>query len=59
MQIVEKYSQWCDDYQENQISVLYDTMWGGTKRLAERIAEGISMEDPEVKVKVINLAKQT
>lgn len=57
MQIVEKYSQWCDDYQENQISVLYDTMWGGTKRLAERIAEGISMEDPEVKVKVINLAK--
>ena len=58
MQIVEKYAQWCDDYQENQISVIYDTMWGGTKRLAEKIAEGISSADPEVKVKVINIAKQ-
>ncbi|NLP36819.1 MAG: anaerobic nitric oxide reductase flavorubredoxin [Firmicutes bacterium] len=57
MQIVEKYAQWCDDYQENQISVIYDTMWGGTKRLAEKIAEGISSADPEVKVKVINIAK--
>lgn len=57
MQIVEKYSQWCDDYQENQITIVYDTMWGGTKRLAERISEGIRSEDPEVNVKVINIAK--
>lgn len=57
LQIVEKYSQWCDDYQENQITVIYDTMWGGTKRLAEKIAEGICSEDPDVMVKVINIAK--
>jgi len=57
MQIVEKYAQWCDDYQENQISVIYDTMWGGTKRLAEKIAEGIYSADPTVKIKVINIAK--
>lgn len=57
MQIVEKYAQWCDDYQENQITVIYDTMWGGTKKLAEKIAEGICSGDPAVKVKVINIAK--
>jgi flavorubredoxin len=32
-------------------------MWNGTKALAEAIAEGISMEDPDVIVKVHNIAK--
>jgi flavorubredoxin len=57
MQIVEKYSQWANDYQENQITIIYDTMWNGTKKLAERISEGIGMADPDVEVKVFNLAK--
>ncbi len=57
MQIVEKYSQWANDYQENQITVIYDTMWNGTKMLAEKIAEGIGLADSDVVVKVFNLAK--
>jgi len=57
MQIVEKYAKWADDYQENQISIIYDTMWNGTKELAERIAEGIGLADKDVTVKVFNLAK--
>lgn len=57
MQIVQKYSQWANDYQENQITVIYDTMWNGTKILAEKIAEGIGLADPDVVVKVYNLAK--
>lgn len=57
MQIVEKYSQWADDYQENQITIIYDTMWKGTKKLAEKIAEGISIEDSDVVVKLYNIAK--
>lgn len=57
MQIVEKYVQWANDYQENQISIIYDTMWNNTKMLAEKIAEGISLADPDVVVKVYNLAK--
>lgn len=57
MQIVEKYSQWANDYQENQITVIYDTMWNGTKLLAEKIAEGIRLADPDVVVKVFSLAK--
>jgi anaerobic nitric oxide reductase flavorubredoxin len=57
LQIVEKYAQWADNYKENQIAIVYDTMWGGTKRLAERIAEGIRLADADVVVKVYNLAK--
>ncbi|HZX20758.1 MAG TPA: anaerobic nitric oxide reductase flavorubredoxin [Clostridia bacterium] len=57
MQIVKKYSEWANDYQENQITIVYDTMWNGTKKLAEKIAEGISLADPDVVVKVGSLAK--
>ena len=57
MQIVKKYAEWANDYQENQITIVYDTMWNGTKRLAEKIAEGIRSSDPEIVVKVYNLPK--
>ncbi|MCK4265880.1 MAG: MBL fold metallo-hydrolase, partial [Thermoplasmata archaeon] len=29
-QIVEKYMEWANKYKENQITILYDTMWKGT-----------------------------
>lgn len=57
MQIVEKYAAWADDYKEDQITVVYETMWNGTRTLAERIAAGIREADPDVVVKVFNLAK--
>ena len=57
MEIVGKYSKWADNYQENQISIIYDTMWDGTKQLAEKIAEGIGLADKDVAVKLFNLAK--
>jgi flavorubredoxin len=56
-QIVEKYLKWADNYQENQITILYDTMWNGTRVMAETIANGISKADNEVNVKLFNLAK--
>lgn len=56
MQIVNKYAEWAADYQENQITVIYDTMWNGTKLLAEKIAEGIRAADPDVVVKIYNLS---
>ena len=57
MQIVGKYAQWANNYQENQITVVYDTMWNGTRALADMIAEGIRSADPDVVVKVFNITK--
>lgn len=57
LQIVEKYRQWANDYQENQITIIYDTMWNGTKRIAEKISEGIGLADSGVEVKLFNLPK--
>ena len=56
-QIVEKYMTWADNYQENQITIIYDTMWNGTRVMAEKIARGIIDSDKEVNVKIFNLAK--
>ncbi len=56
-QIVEKYLEWADNYQENQITLLYDTMWESTRVMAEQIAAGIRQADNEVTVKLYNLAK--
>ncbi|MCG8565622.1 MAG: anaerobic nitric oxide reductase flavorubredoxin [Desulfobacterales bacterium] len=56
-QIVEQYMEWADDYQEDQITLIYDTMWNGTRVMAERIAEGIREADPHTRVKLFNLAK--
>lgn len=57
LQVVETYAKWCDGYQENQITILYDTMWNGTRRMAEAIAEGIHAGDGEVTVKLINTGR--
>jgi flavorubredoxin len=56
-QIVEKYLEWADNYQENQITILYDTMWDSTRIMAEQIAAGIRESDDQVTVKLFNLAK--
>lgn len=56
-QIVEQYLKWADNYQENQITLLYDTMWGSTRIMAEQIAAGIREADPAVTTKLYNLAK--
>ncbi len=56
-QIVEKYLEWADNYQENQITLLYDTMWDSTRVMAEQIAAGIRDADDRVTVKLYNLAK--
>lgn len=56
-QIINKYLRWADNYQENQITIVYDTMWNGTKRMAEAIAEGISAADSSVAVKLFNIGR--
>lgn len=57
LQIVNKYIEWAKDYQENQITIIYDTMWNGTRLMAETIAEGITTKAPTVAVKLYNIAR--
>ena len=56
-QIVEKYAEWANVYQENQITVAYDTMWEGTAKLAHAIADEIHVQSPDTVVKVYNISK--
>jgi len=56
-QIIEKYLSWADAYQENQITIVYDTMWNGTRRMAEEIAKGIKKEDSNINIKLFNSAR--
>ncbi|MGE4282407.1 MAG: anaerobic nitric oxide reductase flavorubredoxin [Clostridia bacterium] len=57
LQIVNKYLEWANQYQENQITLIYDTMWDGTRRMAEAIAEGIRAADDKIVVKMYNISK--
>ena len=57
MQIVKKYAEWANAYQENQVSVIYDTMWEGTTKIAHRIAEELHRQSPETVVKVFSISK--
>jgi anaerobic nitric oxide reductase flavorubredoxin len=57
VQVVERYLSWAAAYRENQVTVIYDTMWNGTRVMAEEIARGIAEADPAVTVKVYNSAR--
>ena len=37
LQIVEKYAAWAGAYQEDQVTIAYDTMWEGTTKIAHKI----------------------
>ncbi|MGI6679159.1 MAG: anaerobic nitric oxide reductase flavorubredoxin [Dehalobacterium sp.] len=56
MQIVEKYDQWSDQYHEGTAVVLYDTMWGATKKMALAIARGLEKQGIGTKVFHVGLS---
>lgn len=56
MQVVNKYLEFANAYQENQITIIYDSMYGGTQEIAENIVKGISVADPLVNVKLFSAA---
>ena len=57
LQIVNLYATWAMAYQEDQVTVVYDTMWEGTAKLANALATELHKESPNTVVKVFNLAK--
>lgn len=58
MQIIDLYSKWSSSYCENMISIVYDTMWDGTKTLAHKISDKIKSISPDTVVKVFSVSKQ-
>ena len=57
LQIAKQYLEWANAYAENQITIAYDSMWDGTRRMAEAIAQGIRQVDQTVAVKLFNVAR--
>lgn len=57
MQIVQKYLEWANQYREDQVTIIYDTMWNSTRSMAEAIAAGIHQASPATAVKVFNCAR--
>jgi flavorubredoxin len=49
--------EWAKDYQENQITIIYDTMWDATKKMSEAIAAGVKSANPDITIKLFNNAK--
>lgn len=58
VQIVKQYLEWADSYQENQITLVYDSMWESTRKMAEAVMRGIQQADSTVTLKLFNAAKE-
>jgi flavorubredoxin len=57
LQIVQRYAAWAAAWKEDRVTVAYDSMWDGTRKLAESIAQGIVSASPSTTVVVHNVAK--
>ncbi|AGL03925.1 anaerobic nitric oxide reductase flavorubredoxin [Desulfoscipio gibsoniae] len=55
LQIVEKYELWASGYHEGTVTILYDTMWGATRKMALSIARGL--ENKGIGAKVFNIGR--
>ena len=56
LQIVNTYMKWADSFGK-QVTIIYDTMWEGTRIMAEEMAKGIRESDPTTNVKLYNVAR--
>ncbi len=57
LQIVNTYTKWAGNYRENQATIIYDTMWDGTRRAAEAIARGIKEANDTISIKLFNTGR--
>jgi len=52
VQIIEKYYEWANEYHENSVVIIYDTMYDATKKIADAIGEGLGKNG--IKYKLFN-----
>jgi anaerobic nitric oxide reductase flavorubredoxin len=57
LQIITKYLMWGNNYHENQITIIYDTLYSGTYTIAQNIAKGIYSADERINIKLFNASK--
>jgi len=50
MQIVKKYAEWAEEYNEGFAAILYDTMYDSTKQMAEAISNGFAKHGIDCKM---------
>ncbi len=50
LQIVKKYQEWARQIPEKSAVILYDTMWEGTRKMAEAIGQGLAAEEIPFKI---------
>ncbi len=50
LQIVKKYQQWAAQKPEKSAVILYDTMWDGTRQMAEAIGQGLAANGVPYKI---------
>lgn len=56
-EIMDRYVAWADQYQENQVAIVYDSMWHGTEHMANAIVEGLRKGNPELVIKVCAMGR--
>ncbi len=54
MQIIDKYYEWAQDYNEGHAVIIYDTMYNATRTMAQAIARGL--EKQGIRYKIFDLA---
>ena len=55
LQIVNQYVKWAGGYREDEVLIVYDTMWLETRDMAEALGRGVTKAG--MAVKVVNAAK--
>jgi flavorubredoxin len=50
LQIVNKYRQWASQVPEKSAVILFDTMWQGTRKMAEAIGDGLTKQGVSNKI---------
>jgi len=53
-QIIDKYYEWAQDYNEGHAVIIYETMYNATRKMAHAIAEGL--QEKGVKYKIFDVA---
>ena len=57
--IVNAYLQWSEGKSKKKISIVYDTMWGSTDKMAHAIAEGAISQGVDVKLMKLRATEVT